>query len=102
MTLAPAQFHDAREVVRVDVGALPEWYRQTTSIALLGRRGDLALTRLRAARTAWMGQDVRVASDLERGGDELDGTYRRLVAHLLTRLRSIVTGGPSALAGAVG
>ncbi len=73
MTLAPAQFHDALGVVRVDVGALAEWYRETTSIALLGRRGDLALTPLRAARTAWTGQDVRVASDLGRGDDGLHG-----------------------------
>ena len=69
--------------VAVAKTAVADWHREPNTIALLGRMGDLALSLLRAARTAWMEQDLLVASDLRRQDDVLDGTYRRLVSHLL-------------------
>lgn len=71
--------------VAVAKTAVADWYRDATTIAVLGRMGDMALTLLRAARTAWMDQDLLVASDLKHRDDELDGTYRQLVSHLLAQ-----------------
>lgn len=64
---------------------LADWEREPVTIGLLGRMGDLALTMLTSARAAWLEQDLVVASDLQRRDDVLDGTFRELVAHLLTR-----------------
>jgi phosphate transport system protein len=69
--------------VAVAKATLAEWDREPTTVALLGRMGDLALSLLASARTAWMEQDIVVASDLQRRDDVLDETFRRLVAHLL-------------------
>ena len=71
--------------VAVAKTAVADWHREATAIALLGRMGDLALALLRAARTASMEQDLLLASDLKRQDDVLDGTYRRLVSHLLAQ-----------------
>ena len=71
--------------VAVAKSALAVWPREETAIALLGRMGDLALDLIGAARTAWLDRDILVASDLKRRDDVLDGTFRQLVAHLLTR-----------------
>jgi len=71
--------------VAVAKSALADWERERTTIALLGRMGDLALTLLRSARDAWVQQDLVVASDLKRRDDVLDGTFRQLVVHLLSQ-----------------
>jgi len=71
--------------VAVAKSALADWDREPTAIALLGRMGDLALTLLGSARDAWLHQDLYVASDLKRRDDVLDGTFRELIAHLLTQ-----------------
>lgn len=63
--------------------SLADWEREPVTVRLLGRMGDLALGLLASARTAWLDQDLAVASDLKRRDDELDGTFRQLVAHLL-------------------
>jgi phosphate transport system protein len=69
--------------VAVAKASLADWEREPVTIRLLGRMGDLALGLLASARTAWLEQDLAVASDLKRRDDELDGTFRQLVAHLL-------------------
>jgi phosphate transport system protein len=69
--------------VAVAKSALADWEREQVTIGLLGRMGDLALTLLRSARTAWTEEDLCVASALEQRDDVLDDTYRRLIAHLL-------------------
>ncbi len=69
--------------VAVAKSALAHWPREPETIHILGRMGDLALDLSRSARAAWIAQDLLVASDLKRRDDVLDGTYRRLVAHLL-------------------
>ena len=69
--------------VAVAKSALADWDREPTTIALLGRMGDLALGLLDSARTAWLDHDILVASELKRRDDVLDETFRRLVAHLL-------------------
>jgi phosphate transport system protein len=71
--------------VAVAKSSLADWEREPATIALLGRMGDLALTLLAAARAAWLEEDLLVASDLKRRDDVLDGTFRQLVAHLLTQ-----------------
>ena len=71
--------------VAVAKSALADWQREGTTVAILGRMGDLALDLLRAARAAWVDQDLLVASDLRHRDDVLDGTYRELVAHLLAQ-----------------
>ena len=71
--------------VAVAKSSLAEWEREPTTLGLLGRMGDLALTLLTSAREAWLEQDLSVASDLKRRDDVLDGTFRQLVAHLLSR-----------------
>jgi phosphate transport system protein len=69
--------------VAVAKSSLADWDREPVTIGLLGRMGDLALTLLGSARTAWLELDLFVASDLKRRDDVLDGTFRELVAHLL-------------------
>jgi phosphate transport system protein len=69
--------------VAVAKSALADWDREPTTVALLARMGDLALTLLTAARRAWIDQDLVFASDLTHRDDVLDDTFRRLVAHLL-------------------
>jgi phosphate transport system protein len=69
--------------VAVAKSSLADWQREPVTIGLLGRMGDLALTMVGSARKAWLEQDLFVASDLKRRDDVLDGTFRRLVAHLL-------------------
>jgi phosphate transport system protein len=64
---------------------LAEWERESASIRLLGRMGDLAMIQLRSARGAWVTQDLATASELKRRDDVLDHCYRRLVAHLLAQ-----------------
>ena len=71
--------------VAVAKSSLADWQREPVTIGLLGRMGDLALGLLASARAAWLEQDLFVASDLKRRDDVLDGTFRELVAHLLTR-----------------
>lgn len=71
--------------VAVAKSSLADWEREPVTIGLLGRMGDLALGLLASARAAWLEQDLFVASDLKRRDDVLDGTFRELVAHLLTR-----------------
>ena len=71
--------------VAVAKTSLVDWEREPVTVGLLGRMGDLALTLLTSARAAWLDQDLFVASDLKRRDDVLDGTFRELVAHLLTR-----------------
>ncbi len=69
--------------VAVAKSALATWPRKSETVAILGRMGDLALELVRAARAAWVDQDLVVASDLRHRDDVLDGAYRHLVAHLL-------------------
>ena len=71
--------------VAVAKSALADWDREPIAVSLLGRMGDLALSLLRSARTAWLDQDLLTASDLQRRDDVLDGTFRELVAHLLSQ-----------------
>ena len=71
--------------VAVAKSSLADWEREPLTIGLLSRMADLALSLLTSARAAWLEQDLFVASDLKRRDDVLDGTFRDLVAHLLTR-----------------
>ena len=71
--------------VAVAKTTLADWEREPVTIGLLGRLGDLALGMLVSARAAWLDQDLLVASDLKRRDDVLDGTFRQLVAHLLSQ-----------------
>lgn len=72
--------------VAVAKSALADWDREPTTVTLLGRMGDLALTLLTAARRAWLDQDLVLASNLKHRDDILDDTFRRLVAHLLNQV----------------
>jgi phosphate transport system protein len=71
--------------VAVAKSAMADWDREPTTVALLGRMGDLALGLMVSARHAWLDDDLVVASELKRRDDVLDGTYRQLVAHLLAQ-----------------
>jgi len=71
--------------VAVAKSALANWEREPTTIALLGRMGDLALAALTSARRAWLDQDFGMAADLKSSDDVLDACFRQLVAHLLTQ-----------------
>jgi phosphate transport system protein len=71
--------------VAVAKAALATWPRESETVTILGRMGDLALELLRAARTAWLDQNIGVACDLRHRDDVLDGAYRHLVAHLLAQ-----------------
>jgi phosphate uptake regulator len=72
--------------VAVAKSALADWDRETTTVILLGRMGDMALDLLASARQAWLDQDIVTASDLKNRDDVLDETFRRLVAHLLDQV----------------
>ena len=69
--------------VAVAKSTLADWEREPTTVALLGRMGDMALSLLASARAAWLEQDIVLASELQRRDDALDETFRSLVAHLL-------------------
>jgi phosphate transport system protein len=71
--------------VAVAKASMADWEREPVTLRLLGRMGDLALTLVGSARTAWLEQDLLLASDLKRRDDVLDSTLRELVAHLLTQ-----------------
>ena len=71
--------------VAVAKSALATWPRESETVVILGRMGDLALELVGTARTAWVHQDLEVASDLRERDDVLDGAYRHLVAHLLVQ-----------------
>lgn len=81
-----ADFEKAGDrAVAVAKGTLADWDREPVTIGLLGRMGDLALSQMSSARTAWLDEDLLIASELKRRDDVLDSTFRELVAHLLTR-----------------
>ena len=71
--------------VAVSKSALADWERETTTLSLLARMGDLSLRLLNDARRAWLEQDFLAASELKRRDDVLDSCYRRLVEHLLAQ-----------------
>ena len=71
--------------VAVAKSALAGWERETTTLSLLARMGELSLGLLADSRRAWLEQDLLVASDLKRRDDVLDGCFRRLVEHLLAQ-----------------
>ena len=71
--------------IAVAKSALADWERETTTLSLLARMGDLSLGLLAGARRAWLEQDLGAASALNRRDDVLDGCYRRLVEHLLAQ-----------------
>lgn len=71
--------------VAVAKAALAGWWREPSTVALLGRMGELALAMVGSARQAWMGQDLPIASQLKARDAALDRTYRELVAHLLVQ-----------------
>jgi phosphate transport system protein len=72
--------------VAVAKSALADWDRESATVTLLARMGDLALTLLRSARMAWLDRDMAIAADLKHRDDVLDDTFRRLVAHLLDQV----------------
>jgi phosphate transport system protein len=71
--------------VAVAKSALADWDREVATVRFLALMGDLALTLLKAARQAWLDQDIAIASELKHRDDVLDDTFRRLVAHLLNQ-----------------
>jgi phosphate uptake regulator len=95
---------------------LADWERDSLSIRLVDRMGDVAMIPLRSARTAWIAEDLAEASELKRRDGVLDDCCRRrrspaagrfgagsLVLHAHAAGRSIeriadhaVTGAPSA------
>jgi phosphate transport system protein len=75
----------ADRAVAVAKVALAEWPRESTTLTLLGRMADLALSLLASAREAWLHSDIDLASELKRRDDVLDHCYRSLVAHLLAQ-----------------
>ena len=62
-----------------------EWQRESRTIRLLGRMGDLALALVVDARRAWLDQDLVLATTLSGRDAALDTCYRALVAHLLVQ-----------------
>ncbi|MGI9023904.1 MAG: phosphate signaling complex protein PhoU [Acidimicrobiales bacterium] len=64
---------------------LAEWERESSTLELLARMGDLSLTLLDRARRAWLELDLAAASDLKLGDDVLDENYRQLAEHLLAQ-----------------
>ena len=78
--------------VSVAKAAIAEWEREPTTVTLLGRMGDQALALVGSARRAWLEQDLALAADLKRRDADLDGCYRRLVAHLLGQQGNNTTG----------
>ena len=71
--------------VAVAKSALAGWERETATLSLLARMGELSLGLLADSRRAWLEQDLLVASELKRRDDVLDGCFRRLVEHLLAQ-----------------
>lgn len=65
--------------------ALAGWDREPATLALLGRMADLALSLVAAARTAWLDQDLAVATGLKERDSILDACYRRLTEHLIAQ-----------------
>jgi phosphate transport system protein len=63
--------------------ALEEWERESGTLTLLGRMGDLSLEMVGEARKAWLDQDLAIAVSLKRRDEGLDALYRDLLAHLL-------------------
>ncbi len=78
--------------VSIAKSAVADWEREPATVTLLGRMGDQALALIGAARRAWLDLDLALAADLNRRDDELDGCYRRLVAHLLAQHGDNATG----------
>lgn len=62
-----------------------EWTRESQTLRLLGRMGDLALGLVRDARTTWLDQNLKLATTLSSRDAALDACYRSLVAHLLVQ-----------------
>jgi len=75
----------ADRAVAVAKSALAGWERETATLSLLARMGELSLGLLADSRRAWLEQDLLVASELKRRDDVLDGCFRRLVEHLLAQ-----------------
>lgn len=71
--------------VAVAKAVFAEWDREATTLSLLGRMGDQAMSMLSAARKAWLEQDLAVAAGLNSRDDSLDECYRALVSHLLSQ-----------------
>lgn len=71
--------------VAIAKAVLADWQREPTTLNLLGRMADLALSLLASARQAWLLGDIDLASELKRRDAVLDDCYRRLVAHLLSQ-----------------
>ncbi|MGH9224329.1 MAG: phosphate signaling complex protein PhoU [Acidimicrobiales bacterium] len=71
--------------VAVAKTALADWDREPATLTLLGLMGDLALTLVAAARTAWLDPDLTVAAGLKDRDTILDDCYRRLTEHLIAQ-----------------
>ncbi|MFP5317429.1 MAG: phosphate signaling complex protein PhoU [Acidimicrobiia bacterium] len=69
-----------------------EWQRESETIRLLGRMGDLALGLLVDARRAWLEQDLALATTLGGRDAALDACYRSLIAHLLVQTGPFASG----------
>ena len=65
--------------------AIVDWWRESTSLILLGQMADTALDLIASARLAWREGDLELAAALERRDDALDASFRRLAAHLLAQ-----------------
>jgi phosphate transport system protein len=63
--------------------ALRQWWRESTSLILLGQMADTAIDLIASARHAWRDNDLELAGTLERRDDALDACFRRLTSHLL-------------------
>lgn len=71
--------------VAVAKSALATWERESRTLRLLGRLGELAVELLGAARVAWVEQDLDLARGLKARDDALDACFRSLTAHLLAQ-----------------
>jgi phosphate transport system protein len=69
--------------VAVAKTALAVWDREPATLTRLGRMGDLALSMVAQARTAWLDQDLVVAAGLKERDTILDADYRLLTEHLI-------------------
>ncbi len=72
--------------------ATADWWRESTSLVLLGQMADIALDLIASARRAWRDQNLELAGALERRDDALDACFRRLAAHLLAQEGPDATG----------
>jgi phosphate transport system protein len=59
------------------------WERESQTLLLLARMGELALDLVRDARRTWVDQDLGLASGLSARDATLDECYRHLIAHLV-------------------